>query len=130
MKRHHRLGHSGWRWVQSRARRLVRNPARMQALLRRADLKPSQSLGTARRQLATLLRLLKAWLNGSYRDVSITTIVAATGAVLYFVLPLDLIPDFILSIGFLDDIAVILWVAQQINEELERFRQWEASQDH
>lgn len=130
MKRHHRLGHSGWRWVQGRARRLVRNPARMQALLRNADLKPSQSLGTARRQLASLLRLLKAWLNGSYRDVSLTTIVAATGAVLYFVLPLDLIPDFILSIGFLDDIAVILWVAQQINAELERFRQWEASQDH
>lgn len=122
-----RLGHTGWRWVQGRARQLLRNPKKVQALLLDADLKPKQRLGAAREQLALLLRMLKAWLSGDYRQISPSTLLAAVGAVLYFVLPLDLIPDLILGVGFIDDIAVIAWVVNQIRDELNQFRDWEAA---
>lgn len=125
--RRHRLGHTGWRWVQRRARQLLRNPVQVQALLRDADLKPKQQLGAAREQLALLMRMLRAWLNGDYRQISTATLLAAVGAVLYFVLPLDLIPDLILGVGFIDDIAVIAWVMNQIRDELDRFRDWESA---
>lgn len=126
--KHPRLGRAGWRWVQLRARALLRDPGKVQALLDDAELKPKQRLGEAKQQLATLLRLLKAWLSGRYRRVSTSTLVAAVAAVLYFVLPLDLIPDFILGLGLVDDIAVIAWVLNQFRSELQQFCQWERSQ--
>lgn len=126
--KHPRLGRAGWRWIQLRARALLRDPGKVQALLDDAELKPKQRLGEAKQQLATLLRLLKAWLNGRYRQVSPATLVAAVAAVLYFVLPLDLIPDFILGLGLVDDIAVIAWVLSRFQTELQQFSQWELSQ--
>lgn len=123
------LGQAGWRWVRRRAQRLARNPARLQSLLDHAELKPRHALGTARDQLATLMRLLRAWLSSDYRELPLQAVIAATGAVLYFFLPLDLIPDFLPGIGFVDDIAVILWASRQLAGELDRFRAWETGED-
>ena len=56
----HRLGHTGWRWVQSRARQLLHNPKKVQALLQDADLKPKQRLGAARDQRSGAFKIRRA----------------------------------------------------------------------
>jgi uncharacterized membrane protein YkvA (DUF1232 family) len=72
-----------------------------------------------------MLRLLVRWANRSYRRVSWTPLVFIAGAVLYFVLPTDLIPDAIGAIGFVDDVSVITMVVRRVRDELDRFREWE-----
>ena len=47
-------------------------------------------------------------------------------AILYFLLPLDSIPDFILGLGYLDDVTVITFVYRQLGNELEKYRVWRA----
>jgi uncharacterized membrane protein YkvA (DUF1232 family) len=47
------------------------------------------------------------------------------GALLYFITPLDVIPDLIPALGFTDDAALVLWVYKNIREDIEKFRQWE-----
>ena len=76
-----------------------------------------------------LLRLLQAYLHGEYTRIPWASVVSATAAVLYFVMPIDLIPDFIPVGGFVDDASVIAFVAAQIREDLDRFLQWEAAQE-
>ena len=49
----------------------------------------------------------------------------AVGAVVYFVSLIDLIPDFIVGVGLVDDVAVIGWVLKSIKKDLEEFREWE-----
>jgi uncharacterized membrane protein YkvA (DUF1232 family) len=56
------------------------------------------------------------------------TIVWAIAAIIYFVSPIDLIPDFIPVVGYLDDVVVIGWVAASISTDIENFREWEESQ--
>jgi uncharacterized membrane protein YkvA (DUF1232 family) len=73
--------------------------------------------------------LLKAWLSGDYRELSNKTIVIIVAAVLYFVVPLDVIPDFIFGLGFLDDVAVIGYVFGQLTEEMYAFEQWQLEND-
>lgn len=71
-----------------------------------------------------LFRLVRSWVKGEYRQVPRKTIFWAILAILYFLSPLDLIPD-IFPGGYLDDIAFISYVIQKIKEDLEKFSGWE-----
>ena len=79
--------------------------------------------------LQTLVRLMNAWVRADYREVPRSSIVVVVAGILYFVVPSDLVPDFILAVGYLDDIAVISWIARELHKELEAFRIWEARED-
>lgn len=83
---------------------------------------PIQSIQT---DLTALLRLLKAWALRQYQRVPWTTLLLIAGAVVYFVMPADLIPDMLVGIGFVDDVAVISAVVRTVRSELDRFRTWE-----
>src|SRR5688572_9478213 len=72
-----------------------------------------------------LVRLLQAWKSGSYKGVSLQTIVSILAAILYFISPLDVIPDFIPGVGYIDDAAVIAWLISNISNDLDEFRSWE-----
>ena len=76
--------------------------------------------------LLVLIRLLRAWANGGYRAVPWRTLVVASAAVLYFVNPLDVIPDQLPGIGYLDDASVIAAVATLLRDDLRRFARWES----
>ena len=45
----------------------------------------------------------------------------AVGSLIYLVSPLDAVPDFIPAAGLLDDVAVILFVAQMLAESLKSY---------
>jgi len=47
---------------------------------------------------------------------------------LYFVSPIDAIPDWLLGVGFLDDVAVLAWVLKTVSDELAAFSAWRRSQ--
>ena len=76
----------------------------------------------------TFGRLAKAYATGKYRAVPWRTMLIVLAAVIYFINPLDLIPDLIPVIGFTDDFAILLWVYNSIREEVDKFLEWEGSQ--
>ena len=78
--------------------------------------------------LTALFRLLRAYIHGEYRDISWFSIVLVTVGIIYFVSPIDLIPDALLGIGFIDDAGVILFVVAQIKADLDNFLAWEITQ--
>lgn len=59
------------------------------------------------RQVMLLCELLYDWVRGDYKQCPWRSIATITAAVLYFVSPLDLIPDPIPVVGYLDDIVVV-----------------------
>jgi uncharacterized membrane protein YkvA (DUF1232 family) len=85
-------------------------------------------LGKCWGELYAMIRMVRAWVKGEYKDVPWETIVWAIAAIIYFVSPIDLIPDFIPVVGYLDDAVVIGLVAASISTDIENFREWEESQ--
>jgi len=81
-------------------------------------------LGSTRDDLVLLGRLAAAWWRGEYRGVSRQALLAVVAALIYFVSPLDAVPDWLLAVGFLDDIAVLGWVMKTWSGELNAFRAW------
>jgi uncharacterized membrane protein YkvA (DUF1232 family) len=76
-------------------------------------------------RLSILGRLVAAYARGRYRVVPFKTMLTIIAAVLYFLNPLDLVPDAILGIGLMDDLAVLTWVYGSAQQELTKFMQWE-----
>jgi uncharacterized membrane protein YkvA (DUF1232 family) len=75
-----------------------------------------------------LARMLRAWMQGDYKNISTKSIVAVVAALIYFVNPLDLIPDFIPIIGQIDDVFILGYLIKMLNKEIERFMAWEKEQ--
>lgn len=73
----------------------------------------------------TLVRLVRRYASGEYRQISTTTIVSGLAVLLYVLSPIDLIPDFIPVVGFLDDLSLISWFVVKFQGEITRFREWE-----
>ncbi|MBL7834088.1 MAG: DUF1232 domain-containing protein [Cyclobacteriaceae bacterium] len=46
-------------------------------------------------------------------------------AIIYFLNPIDLIPDFIPVLGLTDDFSVLLWVYNTVTHEIDKFLTWE-----
>ena len=77
--------------------------------------------------LQSLFRLIKLSASGEYTGVPATTVVAAVAVLIYFISPIDLIPDFIPVVGLLDDMALVAWFSTSIKHELDKFHEWEAT---
>ncbi|NNC86605.1 MAG: DUF1232 domain-containing protein [Bacteroidia bacterium] len=86
------------------------------------------SLGKVWVELQALIRLLKAWLIGKYKTPW-KTIVFSSAALIYFVNPLDLLPDFIPVLGFLDDASVIAFVISSVRTDIKDFLNWEKKEE-
>ena len=78
--------------------------------------------------MIALTRMLRAWMQGDYKNISTKSIIAVVAALIYFVNPLDLIPDFIPIIGQIDDIFILGYLIKMLNKEIERFMAWEKEQ--
>lgn len=73
----------------------------------------------------TLMRLLAAYATGEYRQIAFKSMVAVVAALIYFLNPMDLIPDIIATVGFLDDLTILAFVIKTFKEEIDRFVEWE-----
>jgi len=74
--------------------------------------------------LKSMFPLIKDYWKGTYRDVSAKSIVIFIIALAYIISPIDLIPDYILGFGQIDD-AVILGLALNfLEKDLAKYREW------
>ncbi len=48
------------------------------------------------------------------------------GGLAYFICPVDLIPDAIPALGYVDDLAVVGWICTLLSEEIDTYRRWAA----
>ena len=85
----------------------------------------NELLKAAREKIATLTRMLKAYASGDYKTIPWKSLVLIVAGLIYFVNPLDLIPDFIPMIGLMDDLALLFWIFNSVNNDIEEYQAWE-----
>ena len=78
-----------------------------------------------REKIGLISRLVKAYAAGEYRQLPTKTLLITLATLIYFVSPLDFIPDVLPILGFADDIALIVWLYNSLNTDLDNFREWE-----
>lgn len=73
----------------------------------------------------TLGRMVKAYALGHYREIPWKTLLMITAVVIYFVNPIDIIPDWIPGLGLTDDFGILATVYASVKNEVDKFLSWE-----
>ncbi len=76
-----------------------------------------------------LVRMLDDYRSGHYGEVPWNTVAAIGVALLYILIPIDIIPDIIPVIGFTDDLAMLLFVWKMVMRDVREYVRWKCSQD-
>jgi uncharacterized membrane protein YkvA (DUF1232 family) len=118
----------GWKRAIDTAERVVADAKRLSLVVEESIKKlntHSAALGGIFADLQLIFRMVRAWLRGEYQQLSNRSLVLLVGALVYFLMPIDAIPDFIPGIGFLDDAGVIAMALAAVKSEVDRFKAWE-----
>lgn len=121
----------GFAKARQKAEKILNNGKKLKDLLDRSVVKIQQNSSSVKgfvNDLQSVIRMIKAYSVGSYKDLSVRTLILAVAAIVYFVNPLDVVPDILVGLGFMDDATVLAYVIKDIKSELDKFTEWEKSQ--
>ncbi len=76
------------------------------------------------RELRLAFGLVIDYSKGNYRDVKKIDILLIVAGFLYLLNPADIVPDFLLFFGFLDDLSVLTFIVKKLDKELEKYNDW------
>lgn len=119
------------RSVSKKAGQTAKDPRRLSRLLEESQQKLKKMNVSNEKvrgfigMIKTFIRMIRAYLKGSYRVIPWKTLLLMVGALIYFVTPLDLIPDFIPIAGFVDDISVVIYIFNRLKQDVQAFEKWE-----
>ena len=71
--------------------------------------------------------LLKDYATGKYDKIPLGSIMAVVAALMYFVSPVDLVPDVIPGVGYIDDAAVVLTCWNLVESDIKEYEDWRNS---
>jgi uncharacterized membrane protein YkvA (DUF1232 family) len=112
--------------ARRKAELLISEDGKVEELLQKSEakLKTVPKLGNELGSVPLLMSLLRSYIAREYRAIPKTSIISVAGALLYFISPLDIIPDALPMVGYLDDMAIIAFCLNSLSSDLEAFRVW------
>ena len=88
----------------------------------------SRHLAMFLEDVGLLFELIRDNLAKRYTTVPWHTIAAAAATLLYIMNPLDIVPDFIPGLGYVDDGMVVMLAMKMVGKDLEKYKLWRRSQ--
>lgn len=76
------------------------------------------------RDFKLLLPLVRDYWKGRYRDVSYRSWIVLVLTLAYILSPIDLIPDYILGFGQIDDVVILGLALNFLEKDLTKYREW------
>jgi len=121
---------NAYKKAKNKAEEYTKDPEKLNELIDKAAKKANGKKGpldAVWTQLMASFRLIKAYAKGTYREISWQSLVILVASIIYFVMPIDLIPDFILAFGLLDDAAILGWAVKTFSKDIDAFVEWESN---
>jgi uncharacterized membrane protein YkvA (DUF1232 family) len=115
-----------------KAEEYLQHPEKAEQLLDTAIEKAEKSEGrrnpleNVRRYLSALIRLFRSYIHHEYTSIPWGSIVLVVAAIVYFVAIVDMMPDFIPGVGYIDDATVIAFVMSRVRSDIDKYLQWES----
>jgi uncharacterized membrane protein YkvA (DUF1232 family) len=122
----------GLEGYEKKAEKYIKDPSKLGKLaedaINKMDDVPTGPFEEVWAYLTAMIRLIRAYWKNEYRAIPWQSMVSIIAAVAYFVSPIDIIPDVIPVVGYLDDAFVIALVLKSVKGDLDKFMRWESKQ--
>lgn len=122
---------SAFRRATVEAEAYASDPKRLRKLLEDAVGKisviPRGPFGEAWPYLMAMIRVIREYQRGEYRDMSAPKLLITIAAIIYFVSPFDVIPDWVPVLGHIDDAFVVSLALKSVRGDLDTFMAWETA---
>ena len=111
---------------KKKAKKILNDKDKMDLFLERLEKKLSliPIAGGMLSEIPVLISLVKAYIEKRYANVPIGTVIAIVGALLYFLSPIDLVPDLLPAIGLVDDAAIIALALKLVHDDVKEYQSW------
>ncbi|MEA5405113.1 YkvA family protein [Arcicella sp. DC2W] len=99
-----------------------------EALIKAKNIAKNENKGIGQvlaERITTLSRMVKAYATGQYRIIPWASILKIIASLIYFISPIDLIPDFLPLVGLSDDLALVMWLFTSLKTDIDNFIAWE-----
>lgn len=108
------------------AKKLLEDESKMERFLQRLEkkLRVIPYAGDKLANIPIMASLLRSYVKKEYQDIPIGSIIAILSALIYFVSPIDIIPDSIPIIGYFDDAAVVAACWKLVETDVEEYIKW------
>jgi len=119
-----------FRNATGKAGRYVRNSGRLVELAKEVLGKLQHvgfkgNLAEFQTSVQMLIRMVKAYASGEYKGLPWKSLISIVAVLIYFVSPIDFIPDFLPVIGITDDVALVVWLIKTLGDDVRKFSEWE-----
>ena len=101
----------------------------MQAKKRNENLEKKGFLGRLIQDLGLIVPLIRDYRSGAYGKFPLLSVAAIVFTVMYVVSPIDLIPDYIIGIGQIDDATVVGVCLYLLEKDLQKYKEWKTNQE-
>ena len=106
------------KFSQSDADKVLRNEGKITKIMGNKSL--AEFLDAAK----LFFLMLKDYFSGIYKEIPVGTIAAIIGSLAYVLCPVDLIPDFIPFVGYLDDAAVFAACIKLTKYDVQKYKEF------
>ena len=114
--------HSGW----LEAENMLKDTQKMNHFFQRLEkkLKLIPGVGNKLADVPIMCSLVYNYFTKNYTEVPIASIIAIISALTYFISPVDMIPDAVPGLGYVDDASVIAACIALVNSDLDDYKKW------
>lgn len=110
----------------SLAEKTLKDEDSVERLLQRIE-KKLRGIRLVGKKLATipvLVSLVRSYTKKEYTDIPVGSIIAIVSALIYFVSPIDIVPDSIPFLGYFDDAMVVSVCWQLVESDVAEYQNW------
>ncbi len=118
-----------------KAKEIIDNPEKVSVILEKAislcdDLSYLRIIGKYFKEASLVCNMINDYICKRYTAVPTATVITLLAAVLYFVSPIDIIPDFLPLIGHLDDMLVFSFVQEAMKVDIKKYEKWKKEKEN
>ena len=108
------------------AEEMLKDEDKMERFLQRLEkkLKKIPVAGDKLANVPIMISLVRSYIKKEYTDIPIGTIIAIISALIYFLSPIDIVPDSIPLLGYFDDAAVVAACWKLVESDVDEYIKW------
>lgn len=111
---------------KAKAIEFIKDDEKIEKLLIKVEekIKDNPDLDEIVAYIPKMILLVRSYYKKEYTDINLIEIVFIVAAMIYFVTPLDIIPDFIPKVGHSDDNIVVNIVVKWCQDDINKYMAW------